>query len=397
LQSLNGDISCSNLGKNPPPQEACSRRPQPAKLHDWDLQVLSYTSIRNNPHRPSIDSLLHGEEGDPPYTDVAWRTEAEYLLQAAPQDVEEWLNVARVQSHEKLSEHTNIVRDLLRDHEQQTVVQESGGDVMAFNDVRDFRNALIILPPGVLGLSSGMLMTDNDGAPFDVAGNEGTRFVRKGEKFFELGSESGLTEEQFESFLKHKKMTARLSIDAGEDTELIYVRPKPPRKANNSDIFLDNHLTAVEQNVLKLAGALGFPVDLADTLALAARLHDIGKEHPSWQRAFGNNGGRPIAKLAKGRRSIRQNILGGLRHEFVSVIESASEDPLALQAIASHHKWGRPHFPERGYDRRRTSAQNRQANLTNMKRFVELQKRFGIWGLAYLECILRAADAQAGG
>jgi CRISPR-associated endonuclease/helicase Cas3 len=398
LQSLNRDISCRNLSKNPPPQETCSPRPDFANLHDWDLQLLSYTSIRNNPYRPAIDSLLHGEEGDPPYTDVAWRAEAEYLLQADPEDVEEWLNIARVRSHEKLSEHTNIVLDLLRDCKQQAIVRESAGDVIAFNRVKDFRNALIILPPGVLGLSSGMLTTDNDGAPFDVADNKGTRFVRKGEKFFQLGSESGVTEDQFESFLKHKKMTVLLSINAGEDIELIYVRPKPSRKANNGQLYLDDHLTAVEQNVLKLAGALALPADLTDTLALAARLHDIGKEHPNWQRAFGNtNGARPIAKLAKGRRSIRQNILGGLRHEFVSVMESASEGPLALQLVASHHKWGRPHFPERGYDRRRASEENRRANLANMKRFVELEKRFGIWGLAYLECILRAADAQASG
>jgi hypothetical protein len=41
--------------------------------------------------------------------------------------------------------------------------------------------------------------------------------------------------------------------------------------------------------------------------------------------------------------------------------------------------------------------ENRQANLENLRRFVALQKSFGIWGLAYLEAIMRAADAMAEG
>ncbi len=398
LGSLDGDISCLNLAKNPPPPQACSPRPHFAKLRDWDLQLLSYTSIKVNPQRLAIDSLLHGEEDDLPRTEVAWREEAEYLLQATPEDVEDWLNLVRVQSHEKLSEHTNIVQGLLRSYKQQTIVQEADGDILPFDGVRDFRNALIVLPPGVLGLSSGMLATENDGAPFDVASNGGKRFVRKGDCFCELGAETSLAENQFESLLKDQEMVVRLSINAGEDVELIYAQAKPPRKESTGELYLDDHLGAVKQNVVKLASALGLPQNLTQSLELAARLHDIGKEHPNWQKAFGNmNGGRSIAKLAKGRRSIKHNILRGLRHEFVSVMESSAEDPLTLQVIASHHRWGRPHFPQRGYDRRLTSEENRVANLANMKRFINLQKQFGIWGLTYLESILRAADALAGG
>jgi CRISPR-associated endonuclease/helicase Cas3 len=400
LKSLHGDISCRTISKNPPPPEACSTRPHLARLHDRDLQLLSYSSIQRSATKPSVDSFLHGEESEPPYTEVAWRAEVEYLLQASREDREEWLNIVRVLSHEKLREHKNTVLELVEEsgHQKEMLVLESDGDVAPFAEVEDFQNALLILPPSVLGLSSGMLAEENDGAPFDVMGSDrGVRFVRQGERIFILvgASDDGVTEEQFDEAVKRNKMFVRLAIPAGDDTELIYIEKNPPRTKSTGDVYLDDHLVAVEQNARGLAERLDIPAETVQLLARAAALHDVGKAHPNWQRAFGNNGGRHIAKMAKGKRIIRQNILRGLRHEFVSVLESTSEAPLVLDAVASHHKWGRPHFPERGYDRRRSIADNRQNNLASMKRFVDLQKRFGIWGLAYLEAILRAADAEA--
>jgi CRISPR-associated endonuclease/helicase Cas3 len=400
LKSLDGDISCRTLSKKPLPPEACSARSPLARLHDRDLQLLSYSSIRHSASKPNVDGFLHGQETEPPYTEVAWRAEVEYLLQASDDDIEEWLSVVRVLSHEKLRDHTDTVLDLIKASGQhrELVVRESSGDITPFSEVGDFRNALVILPPGMLGLSSGMLVADNDGGPFDVMGDtRGERFVGREDKIFQLlGPDDGVTEKQFDEILKRNKMRVRLAISVGEDAELIYVERKPEKTTNTDNVYLDEHLLSVEQNARRLAAALDIPADIVDLLARAAALHDIGKEHPNWQRAFGNNGGRLIAKLAKGRRVIRQNILAGLRHELVSVLESANEDPLVLQMVSAHHKWGRPHFPERGYDKRRSIEENRQQNLANMKRFVDLQKRYGIWGLAYLEALLRAADVEAG-
>ena len=402
LKALKGDISCRKLSKYPPPREACSQRPNLARLHKRDLQLLSFTSVSHSQLKPSVDSFLHGEENDPPRTDVAWRIEAPYLLQAFPDDAEEWLNIARVLSHEKLTEHRDRVLDLIREtgQEDDVVVRESSGDVTPFREVSDFRNALVILPPGMLGLSSGMLNDENHGAEFDVADNtRGKRFLRRGKTFWELNSELIRTsEDEFDDFLKTNNLFASLSIQAGDDTELIYVQPKPPPKKSSGDTYLDLHLAEVEQNARHLTAALGIPQDVTELITGAAVLHDTGKAHPAWQCAFGNsNGGRNIAKLKSGKRAIKQHILNGLRHEFVSLADAiATEDALTLQVIASHHKWSRPHFPSRGYDRRKSVEENRQANLGNIRRFVALQKKFGIWGLAYLEAIMRAADAMAG-
>ena len=125
-------------------------------------------------------------------------------------------------------------------------------------------------------------------------------------------------------------------------------------------------------------------------------MHDAGKKHPNWQKAF-NNGkmsARAIAKLVG--RTIRQSILAGLRHEFVSLFEMDG-NVLAKQAVSAHHAWGRPHFPQRGYDPARPRRENAAMNLENMRRFAKLQKKYGVYGLAYIEAILRAADVTASG
>ena len=402
LKALKGDISCRKLSKYPPPREACSQHPNLARLHERDLQLLSLTSVRHSQLKPSIDSFLHGEEDDPPRTDVAWRLEAPYLLEAFPDDAEEWLNVARVLSHEKLTEHRDRVLDLIKASGQEdgVLVQESSGDVTPFREVSDFRNALVILPPGLLGLSSGMLNDENHGAEVDVADNtRGMRFVRKGTTVLGLTESITMTEHDFDDFLRKNKLVECLSIQAGDNTELIYVQPKPSPKKSSGDSYLDLHLAEVEQNARNLTAALGIPPDVTELVARAAVLHDTGKAHPVWQCAFGNsNGGRNIAKLKSGKRVIKQHVLNGLRHEFVSLAEAiTTEDALTLQVIASHHKWGRPHFPSRGYDRCKSMEENRQANLANIRRFIVLQENFGIWGLAYLEAIMRAADAMAEG
>jgi CRISPR-associated endonuclease/helicase Cas3 len=94
--------------------------------------------------------------------------------------------------------------------------------------------------------------------------------------------------------------------------------------------------------------------------------------------------------------------MGGYRHEFGSLLEVATLDqvtqhPLAelvLHLVAAHHGHARPGFAERAFDRGFSLDENRAAAREAALRFVRLQREYGWWTLAYLEALLKAADAM---
>ena len=164
------------------------------------------------------------------------------------------------------------------------------------------------------------------------------------------------------------------------------------------------HDQDVERYAREICRHLGLSAELTDVIAAAGYRHDLGKAREWWQKAVGNFEGwqsNPIAKSNS--RSFDHSLNQGYRHEFGSLLESQEDEsliPLAdrdliLHLIASHHGYGRPHFPERAFDRHQPLPVNRAAALESIHRFDRLQKRYGWWQLAYLEAILKAADAMA--
>jgi CRISPR-associated endonuclease/helicase Cas3 len=131
-------------------------------------------------------------------------------------------------------------------------------------------------------------------------------------------------------------------------------------------------------------------------------LHDEGKRAERWQRAFSApREGRPYAKT---RGPVNVRLLDGYRHEFGS-LSYAEEDPefqslsadrqdLVLHLIAAHHGNARPTIGVRGCDQAPPSVLEARAREVAM-RFARLQRRWGPWGLAWWEALLRAADQQA--
>ena len=94
------------------------------------------------------------------------------------------------------------------------------------------------------------------------------------------------------------------------------------------------------------------------------------------------------------------------RHEFGSLIDITKEaafaaltdeqQELALHLIATHHGRGRPYFPAgEVFDRERGDDVVARAAGEVPRRFARLQRKYGRWGLAWLESLLRAADAEA--
>lgn len=172
----------------------------------------------------------------------------------------------------------------------------------------------------------------------------------------------------------------------------------------------------------RIARGVGLPAEAAAALALGASLHDEGKRAGRWQRAF--KAARDAKRcalslpLAKTRGPIDQAILAGYRHELGSLLllegnaEPRNGDTellrkiasfralpdewrdLALHLIAAHHGQARPLIETRGCEDAPPSTLEERAREVAL-RFARLQRRWGPWGLAWWEALLRAADVQA--
>jgi CRISPR-associated endonuclease/helicase Cas3 len=171
---------------------------------------------------------------------------------------------------------------------------------------------------------------------------------------------------------------------------------------------LAQHQSCAEQKARRIAVQLGLSGHAAEALALAAFLHDEGKKAPRWQRAFRapreKDASGAYKIFAKTRGPISQAILDGYRHEFGSLpwaeasdrLKTLPEDwrDLVLHLIAAHHGQARPVIEARGCEDAPPTALEERARAVAL-RFARLQKRWGPWGLAWWEALLRAADQQA--
>lgn len=193
---------------------------------------------------------------------------------------------------------------------------------------------------------------------------------------------------------------------------------------------LEDHVAAVVKEVTETARRLGLAHTLAASLDLAARFHDEGKRDPRFQallRLAGKGAAAlppdlPLAKSGGTERDLKAREGAGLpvrwRHEAFSVRLAAGRlgeadgvDPdLVLWLIGTHHGQGRPFFrhddPWDDHDRPvegATLAPGAGPNRLDFQHdgedwaglFARLKRRYGVWGLAFLEAALRLADHRA--
>ena len=174
-------------------------------------------------------------------------------------------------------------------------------------------------------------------------------------------------------------------------------RSLSPKRAQK----LEEHQEWADRKAKNLVESLGLRGGIGKAIVLAARLHDEGKKAPNWQRAF-SAGADGI--YAKTRGPFLRGVLAGYRHEFGSLthvernheFKALPDDlkDLVLHLVAAHHGRARPVIETAGCDDGPPSQLTARARDVAL-RFARLQKRFGPWGLAWLEAILRAADQQA--
>lgn len=188
-----------------------------------------------------------------------------------------------------------------------------------------------------------------------------------------------------------------------------------------SAVTLRSHLKGVAAIAERTAQRLGFNETLANDLKIAAALHDIGKVDERFQLKL--VGGDEIRHaglrepLAKSIPNCKKTDVypKGMRHEVASmalvtsnmkVLANAHDKDLVLHLIGSHHGWCRP-LPfiakdenpvliRYKVDENVLIASSDQVNhdiaLDSAHRFWLLVERYGYYGLAWLESVVRLSD-----
>jgi CRISPR-associated endonuclease Cas3-HD len=226
---------------------------------------------------------------------------------------------------------------------------------------------------------------------------------------------------------------ARSGAASGAAEPDIFADDDDLMSAIGGEVTLRRHSASVEHAIKRIAGRC-LSKEFLDPLQRAAYWHDVGKLDERFQLMLrqgdeiANGLGEPLAKSAaiprspSRRRAIRDaaGLPEGFRHEMLSLQlterhahlpVAADARDLVLHLVASHHGHGRPFAPivpdlePPGISGRHDgvtislSAAERAGFVVPHRlgsgvpdRFWRLTRRYGWWGLAYLEAILRLAD-----
>jgi CRISPR-associated endonuclease/helicase Cas3 len=217
-------------------------------------------------------------------------------------------------------------------------------------------------------------------------------------------------------------------VDEGDDDRSRTTRAEPVR--------LDDHTRHVRDEVARIADSLPL-AELSGLYRTAADLHDLGKADERFQATLRRTDrtdawlltGMDTALLAKSdgmpqtpqqRKQARERagLPEGFRHEMLSVQiavhgghlpSDREQSELVLHLIAAHHGYARPFAPVVPDDEppevtvdgvtltgpTRSQCPPHRLDSGIADRFWRLTRRYGWWGIAYLEAILRLADQQA--
>ena len=280
------------------------------------------------------------------------------------------------------------------------------------------KRATLIVDARIGGLQSGLLNDSEDNAPHTV--DDGNSWIsgpadHAGEvppasapivRFRVRTAEPGEHPAADQKWRERHRFATELS-EEGEPSRWLVVEKwghdattEDDRSAGRPQL-LDEHQSWTEDRARDLARRLCLPEAYVDMLGIAGRLHDEGKRATRWQRAFN---AKRDGIYAKTRGPLNSALLDGYRHEFGSLPFAAKDarfgklpadlQDLALHLIAAHHGFARPVISTNGCEDAPPSALEERAREVAL-RFVRLQKRWGPWGLAWWEALLRAADQQA--
>jgi CRISPR-associated endonuclease/helicase Cas3 len=442
LQTLDGDASPAALGRLDAQARQAAYAPIPAMLEATDILFDSWslTSLRELPGRPPVEPYLHGvQEQELPETAVAWREEVSMLYDEDVRDrfpaeeISKLLEDYPLKPHELLRDLSSRVFDRLkklaslpetRAEAPLWLIDNKGavdistlGQLLRAGKERLYGKTLV-MPPAAGGFENGLMTATpyDEQQAYDVADQlldeqQRPRRQRIWDTFMladwwlvrsidtkpnleDQGeeSESGETPKRYWNFFER----AREADSEGSE-------------AVACEVLWDDHTRDVADRIDQIASALPYLQPFARMFRQAGEYHDLGKRRTVWQRNIGNTEKDKLLAKSAGGRALALDLAPDYRHEFGSLADllregsefdlselSEDERDLLLHVIATHHGRGRPHFPAaEAFDPLPAGIDAAVIAADVARRFARLQRKYGRWGLAYLESILRAADWAA--
>lgn len=419
----------------PEREDAFSPKPAIPPLSDILLDAWSLTSVNKMTGRPEVARYLHGLTDDLPTTYIVWRKEISLFsrYKVDERTLQEWFGACSVRSNERLRMHTEVLKSELKKlivthgktnacPELSVVLLDESSqakwtNLSELNEGEiDLQFKTVVLPTEAGGLGrhgtfdASVIEVASDVADSDIQGIRRERWVRRSGEWRALipgqGSGQSWEERHRVALTSHEELETDLSAE-DSTVELVLRMPEKELATASPDYAkmrqtLTEHTDSIVRHMKDMSERLYLEPHIESALVSAAWWHDRGKDREIWQR-FARNA-TDDEPIAKSRSYLHSRALAGYRHEYGSLLD-AMNDPtlydnpdreLVLHLVAAHHGHARPHFGVRAFDKEKfTTSQNEQANVKVMQHFGRLQKQFGRWGLAWLESLVRCADAQA--
>lgn len=394
-------------------------------LDSWSMTSI-YREYRSRPH---VRFWLRGDEDKArPDTYVCWREDAKYLKNDDAGDV---FDNYRILPKETLREYTDEVYKFLKGKSGQIMVIKDDGQCkkQTTSDVKkeDLYFSTVVLPTDFGGLDKRGFLSPGETSPVrdvaDISSNgqdaEGLSGYSRCRVLVEKMDDAqdaikqigGLPKvREIGKWLDSSKMKLVYEIDITKpdedspDTKIRYYARRIGQQSRTLvEQNLDDHLKDVKEKAADIVKPYSnMPEAVKNAIITAAGYHDKGKENEKWQAWMHVEPNKmPLAKTASRKSPLN---MGGFRHELCSTHmlekmprdELGDESDLVLHLVASHHGWARPCFRPEARDNKAMNLDGDDQILTRVaERYANLQKRFGAFGLAWLEGLLRGADWSA--